>query len=49
MLVDFAKTKELQPGESQMIMLSCYEEDMVSYDDSGCTGFPHCYVLEEGE
>ena len=48
-LVDFAKTKELQPGESQMIMLSCYEEDMVSYDDSGCTGFPHCYVLEEGE
>lgn len=48
-LVDFVKTQELQPGESQMIMLSCSEEEMMSYDDSGCTGFAHSYVLEEGE
>lgn len=48
-LVDFVKTKELQPGESQMLMLSCPEEEMMSYDDSGVTGFAHSYVLEEGE
>lgn len=48
-LVDFAKTELLLPGESQIVTLSCDMEDMASYDDSGCTGHANCYVLEEGE
>ena len=48
-LVNFAKTKELLPGESQQLVLTCKTEDYASYDDSGVTGYKHAYVLEAGE
>ena len=48
-LVAFAKTKELLPGESQTLTLTCNEELYASYDDSGVTGYKHAYVLEAGE
>lgn len=47
-LCAFAKTKELKPGEQQELTLSFPMATVASYDDSGCTGHPYCYVLEEG-
>lgn len=47
-LTTFMKTKLLQPKESQSLILSFTIEHMASYDDSGATGYPYCYVLEEG-
>ena len=43
-LCGFAKTKELAPGESQevVIILTGSMSELASYDDSGCTGHPHC-------
>jgi beta-glucosidase len=48
-LCGFAKTKELLPGESEIINISFKLTDLSSYDDSGITGNKSCYVLEEGE
>ncbi len=48
-LIRFAKTKELQPGEEQSIAFSIDVTEMVSFDDSGVTGFKNSYVLEAGE
>lgn len=48
-LVTFAKTKTLQPGESEVLKLSFKITDMASYDDSGITGNSYCYVMEQGE
>lgn len=48
-LIAFDKTETLQPGESQQLTLSFALADMASYDDSGITGNPYCYVLEKGE
>lgn len=47
-LAAFAKTEELRPGETASLPfhISCY--DYASYDDSGVTGRPYCYVLEPG-
>lgn len=44
-LLDFDKTKELVPGESETISFSIPVEDLASYDyqDEGC------YVLEQGD
>ncbi|MCD7834307.1 MAG: glycoside hydrolase family 3 C-terminal domain-containing protein [Lachnospiraceae bacterium] len=47
-LVAFAKTKELAPGETQKLCFSVPKRELASYDDSGCTGHPFCYVIEEG-
>ena len=47
-LAAFRKTKLLQPGEKEMIMLSFDVEDMASFDDLGKVGVS-AYVLEEGE
>ncbi|MBR3106142.1 MAG: glycoside hydrolase family 3 C-terminal domain-containing protein [Clostridia bacterium] len=40
----FAKTKLLNPGESQTLTISFREEDMASFDSKNAG----CYVLEEG-
>ena len=48
-LICFAKTKELQPGESECLTLSFAITEMASFDDSGATGHANCYVLEAGE
>ncbi|WIV19427.1 glycoside hydrolase family 3 C-terminal domain-containing protein [Paenibacillus polygoni] len=47
-LAAFAKTKIVQPGESERLTLQFPVNSMASYDDSGVTGFPSAYVLEEG-
>ena len=43
-LAGFAKTKLLEPGESQTLTISFAEEDMASFDTQGAG----CYVLEAG-
>ncbi len=47
-LAAFDKTKTLWPGEMQCLTISFPVNSMASYDDSGVTGHPSCYVLEEG-
>lgn len=47
-LTAFQKTKLLQPGQSQELNLSFNLEDFASFDDSGITGHPNCYILEQG-
>lgn len=47
-LATFAKTKELQPGESQVLLLSFPAAQMASYDDLGKIA-KSAYVLEKGE
>lgn len=47
-LVAFAKTRLLQPGESQILTLSVTQAQMASFDDSGVTGHKYCYVLQPG-
>lgn len=48
-LIAFGKTRELEPGESEVVELSFRAEDMAAYDDSGVTGEAFCYVLEKGD
>lgn len=48
-LTGFAKTKVLEPGESQDIDIICPEIYYSSFDDSGVTGYKNCFLLEEGE
>lgn len=48
-LVAFGKTNTLQPGESQTLLLSFPISRLASYDDSGVTGHPSAYVIEEGQ
>lgn len=45
----FAKTGVLRPGEEEILIVKMPLVTMASYDDSGVTGHPYCYVLEEGE
>ncbi len=47
-LAAFAKSKELQPGETQSLTVSFPVNVMASYDDSGVTGHRSAYVLEAG-
>lgn len=48
-LVDFEKTKLLNPGETQKVVFHIPFEIMGSYDDSGISGHKSAYVLESGE
>lgn len=45
----FAKTGELQPGETETITVSFDAANMASFDDTGVTGFKAAWVLEKGE
>lgn len=47
-LAGFAKTSLLAPQESETVTITFPLSSMASYDDSGVTGHPYCYVLEEG-
>lgn len=47
-LAAYGKTKNLVPGESQVLTLEFDEYTISSYDDSGCTGHKSAYVLEAG-
>lgn len=48
-LAGFAKTGRLEPGEEEVCQISISQYEYASYDDSGVTGNPFCYVLESGE
>lgn len=47
-LVAFAKSKLLAPGESETLSVSVRDYDCASYDDGGDTGFKNAFVLEAG-
>jgi len=47
-LVAYKKTKDLKPGEAQILNITFDITDMVAYDDCGVTGNEFCYVLEAG-
>ena len=47
--VAYAKTKTLQPGEEETLLLEFEVDKMRAYDDSGVTGNKSCYVLEAGQ
>ena len=47
-LVDFRKTKLLAPGESETISFAIPVRRFASFDDSGATKDPGCWVLEPG-
>ena len=48
-LVGFAKTKELEPGEKQIVFIRVQRYHLASYDETGVTGHKACYVLEKGD
>ncbi|MBE5929865.1 MAG: beta-glucosidase [Lachnospiraceae bacterium] len=48
-LCGFEKTKELAPGETQVLTVVVKTEDFASFDDFGKTGHKSCFVLEAGE
>ena len=48
-LCGFEKTRELRPGEKQELEINVRLRDIASYDDSGSSGHPHCWVLEAGD
>lgn len=47
-LAAFAKTRELDPGEEQKLVMTISDLMLSSYDDGGVTGYKSCYVMEEG-
>lgn len=47
-LAGFAKTKLLQPGESERVVVRFPVNSLASYDDAGVTGHRSAYVLEAG-
>lgn len=48
-LVGYAKTKVLKPGESQEVTIDYDRFDYASFDEDGATGFKNAFVLEAGE
>lgn len=47
-LTAFQKTCLLAPGETETLTLSFKRYDFASFDDTGASGYPNCYVLEKG-
>ena len=48
-LIDFKKTKMLEPGESVRVELSAGATRYASFDDDGRAGKGTCWILEKGE
>ena len=48
-LAGFCKTPLLEPGQEESCQISILPYEYASYDDTGVTGCPYCYVLEPGE
>ena len=48
-LTAYAKTKLLEPGDSDTVILEFGMNEMASYDDTGMTGYKSSFVLESGE
>ena len=48
-LICFGKTRLLEPGESQSLILTFPVCEMAAYDDGGITGHKSAYVLEAGD
>lgn len=48
-LAGFAKTRTLEPGESQTVTIEIDLREFASYDDSGISGHKSCFILEEGD
>lgn len=48
-LVAFAKTKQLETGNSEQITLCADDYSYSSFDDGGASGHRYSYVLEKGE
>lgn len=48
-LAGYAKTKTLEPNESQKLVIQFDIKDFASFDDLNETGNESCFVLEEGE
>ena len=45
----YEKTKELEPGEEEILAITLNIAELASYDDEGKTGNKSCYVLEKGD
>ncbi len=48
-LCGFGKTKTLQPGEEETLVIEIPVDSFASYDDSGVTGHPYAYLFEAGD
>ena len=48
-LVAYAKTKEIQSGEKDIVQLIFDDKCFASYDDTGKTAYKNAFVLEQGE
>ena len=48
-LVAYAKTKEIQSGEKDIVQLIFDDKCFASYDDMGKTLYKNAFVLEQGE
>lgn len=48
-LLDFRKTEELAPGNSQDMLFRVPLEQLAAFDDTGKTGYKNAYVLEKGD
>jgi len=48
-LIQYEKTEELAPGESETVTIEFAKEDMSSYDSNGIKAKGGAYVLEQGD
>ena len=47
-LIAYQKTQLLKPNESQILTFDIDWSEGASFDDVGVSGYPHCFVLEQG-